>query len=307
MNTVKKLLYVGVLLISTTYFFNRASLAEESKSFSISPPNFEISANPGETIKNTIRVENLSNTLLNLKVTSENFVAYGDGGQVNLTDEDSTYSINKWLSYEATTFSIEAHKSYLFPFTLNIPKNAEPGSHYGAVVFANNDSIPTTGSEARVIQEIGALVLIRIPGDLTDEAKLISFAAESNYIFNNNVKLNALVENTGGIHFKMTPYINIYNMFGTKVKSIEVTSHNILPGSQRLFSEEFVFEDFGYYKANIEMFYSNGEKVIRSETGFYNFNLAKSVPIFIAITASIGIYIVFRKRINKAIKIILKG
>ena len=307
MKILNKIAYIYLFVAFSLLLVGTRVHAEDSKAFSISPPNFEISASPGDVIKNTIKLENLSDSLLTLTVKGENFIAYGEGGQVNLTEEDSTYSINKWLSFSKTEFNIESHKTYLFEFTLNVPQNAEPGSHYGAVVFANSSPTTETGSVAKVIQEIGALVLIRIPGQISEEANLLSFSPETPYFTDPKVKLNALAENVGGIHIKMTPYINIYDLFGNKVKTIEADSHNILPGSKRLFTGESDFEGFGYFRATIEMVYSSGEKVLRSETNFYSLNLQRSVPITIGIVVVLGIYITFRKRINKAIKIIIKG
>jgi hypothetical protein len=294
-------------LLALSLIFIGSVKAEDNKSFSISPPNFDISANPGDTVKNTIKIENLSDAKITLTTKGENFVAYGDGGQVNLTEEDSTYSINKWLNFNAAPFSIEAHKSYLFEYSIVVPKNAEPGSHYGAVVFANSPVTSQDSSQATVVQEIGALVLIRIPGEVNEDAKLNSFSAESQYFTDPKIKLNALVENTGGVHFKMTANINIYDVFGNKVKTIEVPSHNILPGSKRLFTSESEFDGFGFYKANIEMYYANGTKVLKSETTFTSLYLQRSIPITLGAAAVISIYVIFRKRINKAIKIIVKG
>lgn len=281
--------------------------AETSRSFSISPPSFEISASPGDILTNTIKITNLADDPISLTVKGENFVAYGQGGQVNLTEEDSTYSINRWLVFKSNSFTVPAHETYLFDFTLQIPQNAEPGSHYGAVVFANNPLVAQTGSGATVVQEVGALVLIRIPGDVNEDASIVSFAPETQAFQDPRIKLNTLVENTGGVHFKTTPFITIYDIFGNKVKTVEGTGKNILPGSQRLFDEQFDFDGFGYYKATVTMYYSSGEKILTADTSFIALNLQKSVPIAVSLIALVVIYLVFRKRINKAVKILVKG
>jgi hypothetical protein len=281
--------------------------AQSSNSFSISPPNFEINANPGDVIKNTIKVQNLSDQKLDLKVKSENFVAYGEGGQVNLTDEESTYSITKWLKYDKTSFSIAPHQTSLFNFTLDIPKNTEPGSHYGAVVFATNDTDTQQQQGAKVVQEIGALVLIKIPGAVTEAARLDSFAPEAMVFQSPQIKMNALAENTGSVHFKLTGDINIYDIFGNKIQTIQIDGKNILPGSKRLFDQQFEFQGFGFFKASLEMFYQDGAKELTADSSFFALNLQRSVPVGLAIIILGGGYLIFRKRINKAVKVIIKG
>jgi hypothetical protein len=282
--------------------------AQSARSFSISPPNFEINANPGDVVKNTIKVQNISDVDMIFDMKAENFVAYGDEGQVSLTEEDSTYSISKWLEFSSVQFAVPAHGEYLFDFTINIPQNAEPGSHYGAVVFSNGASgIIESGSGANVVQEIGALVLIRIPGEVNEDASIVNFAPVSEYFTDPKIKFTSIVENTGGVHFKMTPLIKIYDIFGNKVKTIDVASHNVLPETKRIFDAESDFDGFGYYRAEIEMFYAGGAKILHADSHFIALNTAKSIPITLGVVTAIAVYIIFHKRINKAIKIIVKG
>jgi hypothetical protein len=185
--------------------------------------------------------------------------------------------------------------------------NAEPGSHYGAVVFSNGSPTAQTGSVANVVQEIGALVLIKIPGAVTEQASLLSFSPDSQYFTDPKVNMSALVENTGGVHFSITGTITIYDIFGNAVKTVAITSHNVLPGSKRLFTEGFDFEGFGYFNAKLVMNYSSGTKTLTGETRFTSLNVQRSIPITLVIIIVGTVLIVFRKRIVKAVKIIVKG
>jgi hypothetical protein len=281
--------------------------AEESRSFSISPPNFELSAKPADVISNTLKIENLSDYPLTFTVRSQNFKAYGDEGQVSLTEETSSYSINEWINYKATTFTIAAKKNYLLDFTINIPANAEPGSHFGAIVISTSDPNAPSGSGTSVVQEIGALILIRLPGDVNEAASLLSFTPAQQIFTDPILKFNSTVENIGDVHFKMSPFIHIYDIFGNKVQSYETTPKNILPGSKRIFDEELDFQGFGYYTAKLEMFYAGGAKSVTADTSFTALYLSRSLPITILIVVLLVLYFSFKKRINKALKVLFKG
>lgn len=304
-----------VIILSAIFGFSLFPILVKSKvsaqspasGFSISPPSFDFTANPGDTIKNSIRVENLSDQSLNITAKPENFLAYGDTGQVSLTDEDTGYAINKWINLPENVATIKPKQSKVFEFIISIPQNTEPGSHYGAIVFSTIAVNTTDGTGASVQQEIGSLILIKIPGNAIEDARVESFASDESVYTDTALKLNALIENTGTLHFKPVGRIYIKDIFGNTIQTVEVDSKNILPKNKRLFEQEFTFEPVGFYRAELEMFYKNGEKVIRADTNFVSLNLSKSVPVVLAISGIVALYIFKRKRINKAIMVIIKG
>lgn len=300
-----------VVLVFTLFLFPTKIFSQQASTgagFGISPPSFDLNANQGDVIKNSIKVNNSSDKALTIKVRSENFVAYGEGGQIALTEEESTYSISDWITFEKTEFRLGPQQTEVFDFTLKIPLNAEPGSHYGAVVFSTGGSTnDLQGGGAALMQEIGSIVLIRLPGEVVEEGKLVSFTPSEQTFKDPKVKLNALVENTGSVHFKPTGVINIYDVLGNVVHTVEVKGRNILPGSKRLFDEEFDFQQIGYFRAELLLIYKNGEKQIVGTTNFWSLYQERLVPGVAAAGGALVFYIIFRKRINKAIKVIIKG
>ncbi len=302
-----KLAALGLVFFSTFLLSNKEVQAVDSKSFSISPPNFEISANPGDVSKNTLKVTNLTEKTLLFNVQTLNFEAYGIEGQVSLTEEDSTYSIKDWIQYETGQFVINPNDFYLLNFTINVPENAEPGSHFGAAVISSGGTLDKGESGASVIQEIGALILIRIPGDINEDGKLISFLSSNSTYTDPKIKFDAVIENTGSIHYKLSPQITITDIFGNVVQTFNVEPRNILPGSQRLYSQEFDFDKFGFFNAKFSTTVGSTNKEITSEASFIALYLSRSLPIILILVVLLVLYFVFKKRINKAVKILVKG
>ncbi len=311
----KKLVFIIVLLTLGTVVFNTIGSAQSAppdtttaSSFSVSPPSFEITANPGDKLSNTIKIENLSSFPLTISAKPENFVTYGDGGQVSLTDERTTYAIDTWITLDTDTQTVSPHTTALFSYALNIPTNTEPGSHYGAIVFSTSLAAEVAGANgASVLQQIGALILIKIPGNVIEAGAIDSFLPTNQYYTEPHVELDAVVENTGTIHYKPTGYIYVTDLFGNRVQTVQIDGKNVLPGSKRLFDQAFDFTRIGYYKADLELFYGTTSQVMRSETYFYAFNLGVLIPVLIGIALVILFYLLLRKRINKALKIIIKG
>ncbi len=307
---MRKIKIITVILAFSAFVFvlsQKVDAQTPLSSFAISPPSFDFTANPGDSIKNSIRVENLSDIPLNITAKPENFVAYGDSGQVSLTEEDTSYAIDKWINLPVNIITINPKESATFEFNVDIPKNTEPGSHYGAIVFSTLSAQTAESTGAFVQQEIGALILIKIPGDVIEEANLISFDSKEDLYTDTSLTLTALIENSGTLHFKPVGRIYIKDIFGNLIQTVEVQSKNILPKNKRQFEENFSFDSIGYYKAELELFYKNGEKVIKADTYFTSLNLSKSIPILLIIGAFGTMYLIFRKRINKALMIIIKG
>lgn len=298
-------LLITILVLIQLASTSKVNAQEASNGFSISPPSFDLNANAGDSMTNTIKIENPSLNAIQIKARVENFVAYGDGGQINLTEEDSSYSINQWVALPIETFVVPSGSTYLFDFTLSIPTNTEPGSHYGAIVFS---TVPSTDPNvSTVVQEIGSIILIRIPGEVVEEASLVSFNSEKDFFTEPKIKLNALVENVGSVHFKPYGFINITDLLGNKIASIEVQPRNILPGSKRLFDQEFDFEQIGFFKAELQLFYKGGGKTITAQTQFTSLHTQKLFPILAVVLGVVVFYLIFRKRINRAVKVIIKG
>lgn len=300
---MKKMSRFSLLLISSILFLSIFSVgvdAESGRSFSVSPPTFDLDASHGEKIKNTIKLENISDKDLKFSTKVQNFVAYGDEGQVSLTDDDSTYSITKWIKLDKVEFIIPAKETYLFDFTISIPKNAEAGSHFGAIVFSNEGDSVESGSGANIIQEIGTLVLLKVPGEVNTSAELVSFQPSEMFFKDTNIKLDALVANTGNVHYKMNTYINVYSIFGKKLETIEGPSNNILPGNQRQFNTEFEWKRVGIYRSEAIMSYADNTKFIQGETYFISLNFAITIPVLLIILFLIGAFIVYRIRKKRA-------
>jgi hypothetical protein len=287
-------------------FFPTLTQAQKTSGLSISPPSFEFTTNKGEVLENSIRLENLTNRPLQLMVYPQNFTAYGQGGQVELTDEETNFAIAKWITFNTKEVTIAPKGDYLFTFQINIPSGAEPGSHYGAIVFRSKAG-QTDETGSRLAQEIGSLILLKIPGNLYESANLISFAPETKWFKADKAKLIALVENNGNVHVKPYGSITIKNILNQKIYTHEVLGRNVLPGSKRLFDEEFEFKKIGFYKAEINLIYAGGGKMLKGETQFVNLNQTKFAYLAGGLSILLVIYLLLRKRINRALKVIITG
>ncbi len=99
--------------------------------------------------------------------------------------------------------------------------------------------------------QVGALFVLNILGDLKDQAELASVNVPA-VSARGPVQLDLRVRNTGGSVAKFKASVEIYNLLGAKVATLDLGPNNILPGAVRKFSGQYGERDpFGIYRAEV--------------------------------------------------------
>lgn len=279
-----------------------SSQAPDNLTIAISPQLLDITANPGETISNVFRLTNVSETSIDIKTTPKNFTPRGEEGAVDLTEDDTSYSLAKWISVDPEMTTIQANKTHDFTVEINVPDDAEPGSHFGSVVF---QTIPPEqeGTAALVSQEIAPVILVRIAGDTTESAEIVEFTTNKNFYSNEKtITFTSRIKNTGNVHFKPVGTIVVKDMFGNEVANIELDEKNVLPDSVRQFSSEWLPDGvlIGNYTATLTIVSGDNNSIQTLETSFFAFPYQIILPVLVGLIILIVIIYKGRSRIKKA-------
>ena len=249
----------------------QVSAQQPPTGISISPPSYELSANPGDQITNTIRVDNPVDQALNITVSPRNFTALGEEGQVNLTEEDSTYSLAKWITISPASAIVGARQSQEFTYTIKVPANAEPGGRFGSLVF-KTDAKPIQGqSGVAVGQEVGSLLFLKIAGAVQEKVSIADFKPVNAVNEYKPVAFDVRVKNGGNVHLRPSGTITITNIFGKKVATIPIDSRNVLPDAVRKMDarwggSKFIF---GRYTATASVVYGDSKEIVTATTTFW--------------------------------------
>jgi len=301
----------GVCLLGLVFlvslFFPLSVWAQSPAGLSISPPTFEISANPGDTLTNTIRVTNLNESSVLVSVDRRNFTAVGEEGSIGLTEEETSFSLASWISVEPESVRIPGRDSHTFIFTIAIPANAEPGGHFGSVVFKTGGAQPgQTG--AALSQEVGALVLLRVAGQAEESASLASFSSTKNLWEYGPVDLELRVKNEGNVHVRPTGTIIVTNIWGRQVAEIELEPRNVLPGAIRRSLTTWEEKNLiGKYTATVYLTYGNQGKTLTASTAFWAFPYRVGGLVLAGLLVLMILLYRGRKRVKKALRILLAG
>lgn len=249
----------------------------------ISPPVIELSADPGQTVTANIRVRNVTKGDLIAKGKADDFGAgAGEDGQPKLLLDETgatRYSLKYWVQ-GVPDLRLAPQELKTTTISIAVPKNAEPGGHFGVIRFT---ALPPNleGTGVALSASVGTLVLLKVSGPITEKVSLAEFSTfktEANkapkttsFFEHGPVNFLVRVRNEGSVHEKVTGTITIKNWFGQQVGVVKVNEKggNVLPDSVRRFEQSLDKKQlFGHYTAALAMTYSNG-KSLTGSLGFW--------------------------------------
>ncbi len=286
---------VAVLVALLVSYAATAQTPEGSVSITVSPQSLDTAVNPGQSTTNVFRVTNGSDQSITIQPTPKNFVPRGNEGAIQIEEEDTPYSLAQWLSVDpGGETTIRPNQTADFEVTISVPENADPGGHFGSVVFRTLPSAQE-GTAAAVSQEVAPVILVRVPGDANEDVSLTSFRALNTPIVTSDrdITLETIVKNDGNVHIKPTGTISIFNTFGQQVGSTPIDSNNVIPGAERKMNATWENPGFrfGRYTAKLTMVYGKDNKIITAEDSFFVIPLKQTIPaIIILVVASFLLY-----------------
>jgi hypothetical protein len=254
-----------------------------------SPAIKEYTKNPGETITETLRLYNDSGRDVLLFPVFADFVAPTDeSGSPSFVANDTfsdTASLAKWIR-RFEPVSIKAGGKEEVKLTITIPQNAEPGGHYGAVLFSDT---PDTTDNIGVAAQTGPILLVNVLGDIKEDTQLLDFKTGSKFYSSLPIDFTYRMENKGSVHESPHGKIKLSGWFpGTSEFLVnERMLAHVLPNSIRkqavfwegatttpkTFMEKSLYEfknfTFGYFTATLDLDY--GVQKIGKLTGKTSF------------------------------------
>jgi hypothetical protein len=298
--------FVGLVIILVAGTALVVKAQQDTIQLAISPQVLDTQVNRGDVVTNDFRLTNGSDDTITINAIPKNFTPQGEDGAIDLTQDDTSYSLAKWISVEPKQVQIPANKTQDFKVTINVPDNAEPGSRFGSVVFA---TVPpeSEGSGAVVSQEIAPVILVTVAGDLVESAEIADFYSVKN-IWSNEPEavLQARIKNNGNVHFQPTGSVVIKDTFGNEVTKVSLEQKNVLPDSIRKIDAKWPIDGFkiGRYSAELTVVYGDKDEIITSKTTFYIIPYQIILPIALVVIVVVFLVVKYRKRLRLALRVL---
>lgn len=324
------------LVASFGLIASQALAAPLTQGITVSPPSYELSANRGDVLSNTIRVTNDSDTPVTLAVSAQDFKVAGTEGSVTVADSTGPATFSSWFNFGSSQVQLAAKASALVPFSITVPKGAEPGGHFATVLFNPVVAANSSSTGASVIQRVGSLILMKVSGAISESGSIKSFSTKTfkgnyqavtgsdgktkifiassedlgqesakSYFNNGPVAFDLLFHNSGNVHFKPAGTVTIYDVFGHKVDQLALDPRNVFPGGDRRVTVIWPTKNLwgGYYRAQVAAVYGSQNKILTAETVFWAFPFW----VIILLLVLLVLLALLHRRLLTAARVLIKG
>jgi hypothetical protein len=202
----------------------------------ITPARIEISGDPGQTLSGEIEIINEESSSKTFFTSFENFEPRGDSGAPYFVGAKD--GLATWIKSDSNVEIAKGENKFV-PYSITIPKNAEPGGYFAAIFFGTSPVGAQGGGEVSIGGRIGALVLLRVNGDIKEGGGLVGFTTSGNQRFFSSLPVSFLyrLNNTGGDRIVPVGEITFKNTIRFTADKILANKKDgsVLPNSIRRF------------------------------------------------------------------------
>lgn len=251
--------------------------------FELGPTAFKIKAKKGESFTKRLEVTNRLGRTMGFRVEVEDFVGSNNPLEPTVLN-NSLFGATKWFSVDQDSFVLKHGERAYINVTVKIPRDADAGEHYSAVLIrnVNQEKVPKGSSVIGLVSRLGSMFLINVDGKKEVNGSLTDFRTSSTFYQNGPVKFGVVVANRGTVHLEPKGSITIRDSFGKVTAVIPVKKWIVLRQSKRM--QEAVLDRywlFGKYTATADVGWGNQHS--QAKLVFYAFPVATVFGILAAI------------------------
>lgn len=315
-NIIRRSLLMIMSLAALTGLSFPAVLAQTGQTggngFRISPVRAEYTIDKGKSEVMTVTVENPTDFAITAKPRVTDFLASDNetGEARPILDDTAPKPKNSITDLIETPDPIELSPKQKqdIPITIRVPENANSGGYYGVILF--EPAVINTEGNVGLSASTGPIVLVRVPGDLTERLDLLELSAAQgdkakSFFTSGDVSALIRLKNTGDIHVKPFGRVQVKSMFGKVVADYELNSvdprANILPDSTRRFIDPIKKPGRGWIgrytiEANLGYNQGTGDLITARTTFWYIPSWAIIVLLLLLVAIAGGIFWLLKGR-----------
>lgn len=264
-----RIFLLSLLLIGFAFTAN----AQSGAGVGLRPATVEETMEPGESRQFTVQVSNLSGADQTYYLNKRDITGVEVGGVPIFADENSErtgFELSEWIKLDVDKLDIPTDGTANISFTLNVPDNASPGSHFaGIFVSVEPPRLRSTG--ASVAYEVANIISIRVAGEAVESAQIRQFSTNKFIYGSTNIDFLIRIENEGNVLVRPMGPLEINNMFGKRAAMLTFNDAlaGVFPKTTREFTITWEGEGtgFGRYEAVLSPVYGDlGRKSTMSST-----------------------------------------
>ncbi|MBS0481776.1 MAG: hypothetical protein JSR96_06395 [Proteobacteria bacterium] len=217
-----------VAIATCTQFWSVPVLADDF-ALSISPPRFELTAEPGQTVRGVAELTNAASTATELHFATAEWGLTPDGGVV-LSDALKPDSCRPWVAIERRETTLQAKAQFRYRFEITPPAETPPIECRFAIVVSGAEGRVSPGKDVSfpISGQIAIIVYVEV-GKVRPDLKIV----KADVATINGVQTPVvMVQNTGTAHGRLSAFLTGTDAKGKK-RDFAPSTLPILPGETR--------------------------------------------------------------------------
>ncbi|MFF4654690.1 WxL protein peptidoglycan domain-containing protein [Streptomyces sp. NPDC001381] len=204
-------------------------------------PYFYVSADPGQTVEDKVVVANKTGKPLTFRLyAADAYNTARDGGFAVKSPGERMRGVGAWAELPKERVTVPGHRTVTVPFTIKVPRGAEPGDHPGAIVALDERIDRGDGSVALGVQRaVGARVYLTVGGPT-----LPALAVENVHVSHHQPLVPGLgastatisytLHNTGNVTLEPKVELRASGLFGRTLltRDLKKIPSQLLPGQR---------------------------------------------------------------------------
>ncbi len=265
--------------------------------------DFTLKAAPGETIQTSVRVRNGSSAPMTVTSQAFDFIVDQNGSTPIPVQEEvsNRWSLASWLVLAPSVNEIAPGEAATINIVIEVPEDALPGGHYAMITHqpATGGAVDELAGQpapaSQLQQRVGTLLYFMVDGPINEAAFIRNFQIPK-FSEMGPVPFSFEVDNQSDIHLNPQIGVEIYNLFGQKVETIEIESKNVFPFIAREFEGEWDrIWGFGPYQAKVVMSFGQQGQVAMAVETFWLLPITIILAGLVVIFTLIVLIIVIRR------------
>jgi hypothetical protein len=200
----------------------------------VEPPVLLKEAKPGETLTQTLRIHNVGTRPVRVRASLGDWT-YDPMGKIQFLPVGTLKeSASPWATFAPAEFWLEAKASRPLTYTLTVPKNAAPGTHWGVLFLESEDPNPPPGVPLATFRvRMAHVFYVNIP-PLTSSGRITGIVPSAPQKPQDPFRFALQYQNTGNTAQKLSGRFEVRDTSGRKVAEVLIEEEVVLPGQVRI-------------------------------------------------------------------------
>jgi hypothetical protein len=262
---------------------------------------------PGQLVVDHAAVLNVTNQPVTLSVYAADGKNTTAGGYSVVPTSKSSLDVGAWVKLARSQVTVPAHSSVVMPFTLTVPRNAEPGDHAGGIVASlRTFAKDAKGNTVSIENRVGTRLYVRVAGKLVPRIRVDHL--EPHYEgggVSGDATVTFTVHNEGNVRLMGRQSVRITDVLGGNIVAKDVPElPELLPQNSFTFSVKALgLKPVGYFTALVtvdpQSVTGNVDPVLQQANAQQSFTGLSAGVMTLAGAVALGLgWVVIRRRLQ---------